>query len=117
MPYKEADIHTVNAEALWLYMIKCRMDRVYFDVKGKMHTLRIIKYFRQDGKENQVWVLGQKPVLKPDINIDQTSHTELDYVGFVQNFHSGKVLRLGEVEMHAVMRFDGHTSIYDIYLT
>lgn len=116
VPSDRVDIQTVDTDSLWLYLIKYRMDRVYFRKNGKKQNLHIIKYHREEGKERQVWVLGQKPVLKKGTNIDIATHPDAKYAGFVQNFNTGLVLRLGQVEMHAVQHFDGCTSVYDIYL-
>lgn len=106
----------IDVDNMWLYMIKYRMDRVYFKINGKRQTLHLTKYFREKGKEKQVWVLGLKPALKKELYLDYSPQTGGRFCRFIQNFQNGCLLRLGEAEMAAVQSFDGKTKVYDIYM-
>ncbi|MFI3314160.1 MAG: M50 family metallopeptidase [Rikenellaceae bacterium] len=118
VPVGSVDLDDFSTDTLWLHLIKCRMDRVFFSVDGSMQSLKMVKYQREQGKERQVWVMNLKPRLKSDLNIDINNDTESrgKFIGFVQDYKTASVLRLGEGEMHAIQKMDGQTSIYDIYM-
>ncbi len=118
VPTEGSNTDQFSTDTLWLHLIKYRMDRVIFTIDGSKHTLKMIKYQRQQGKEKQVWVMGLKPRLKEGLNIDVNvdANSRGNFVGFIQDFKSDSVLRLGANEMHAAQKMDGETAIYDIYM-
>lgn len=118
VPVGNVELDNFSTDTLWLHLIKCRMDRVFFLVDGSTHTLKMIKYQREQGKERQVWVMNLKPRLRSDLNIDINNDQESrdKFIGFVQDYKSASALRLGAGEMHAIQKMDGETSIYDIYM-
>ena len=116
VPSGQIDPQNIDTDSLWLFIIKKRMDRVFFQVDGKRQSLCLRKFHRQAGSERKTWIMEQKPELIPKAVVDAADDSSLEYAGFIQNTKSNTVLRLGEIEMHAVQHFDGNTSIYDIYL-
>ena len=53
IPDAKSKMEDLDMDTLWLHMIKGRMDRVRFMVKGSCHVLRMVKYRRDEGKEKQ----------------------------------------------------------------
>lgn len=117
VPSDNKNVTDINLDMLWLFIIKRRMDRVFFVVKGNRHTLKMMKYKRKEGKELQVWVMGLSPCLKKGLNIDLLKTDGTVKGGVVQDFDSSEVLQLGASEIYAVQQMDGKKSLYEIYLS
>ena len=115
-----------NAEALnvegaspfndWLVTVKSQMDRADFRTDGNRQTIHMEKYLREQGKEKQLWIFTLKPCLKQDVYVDDSEIEGSNYAGYVHNFKTDKVLRLGRTELDIVKRLDGKTSLFDIYI-
>jgi putative peptide zinc metalloprotease protein len=116
VPTVSSDPEDVNLDTLWLHLIKHRMDRVFFEVKGPVHLLRLIKYRREEGEEKRLWFLGMAPALRPGLNVQYTGPQDKPDAVLLQDFQSGKVFRFGPTEALAVRLMDGRRTLYDIYL-
>ncbi len=112
-----SEINPANMDSLWLHIIKTQMDRVFFQVKGASHVLKMIKYRRSEGRERLLWVLELSPALKKGVSVDWIEEKGHPIGGLLSDARSGKVLRLGRTEASLVSRMDGRTTLYDIYLT
>lgn len=117
VPDVDADLDQIQMDALWIFLIKRYMDRVYFQIDGSDHLLRMQKFTRAKGAEKRVWVMGLTPSIKPSININlncgENGHID---GGFVQNFDTNSMLRMGSSEAYALSLMDGKRSCYEIYL-
>jgi len=103
-------------DSLWLHLIRKYMDRVFFQVKGGIHVLRMLKYRRSEGEELRLWVLGLSPALREKLNVEWIKRDGTLQGGLLQDLESQKVLRLGPREAFVVWRMDGRTTLYEIYL-
>jgi putative peptide zinc metalloprotease protein len=116
VPDAGCDPDCVKADALWLHLIKRRMDKVFFRVEGSRHVLSLVKYRRQEGREGEVWVLRRCPKLSAHARLDIHEAEDGRVRGLVYNPTTGVALRLGPSELFIVRRLDGVASLYDIYL-
>jgi len=110
------DMDLANLDSLWLHLIKKHMDRVFFQVKGGVHVLKMLKYRRNEGEELRLWVLGLSPALKEKLNVEWVERDGRLVGGLLQDPASQKVLRLGATEAFVVRRMDGKRNLYEIYL-
>ena len=110
-----ARLDALNMDVLWLHLIKRRMDRVRFLVRGPRHVLRMIKYRRQEGKERQAWILAVTPLLRPGLEL-HLDDPEAEHPSSVLQSAGSGVLKLGPSETFAVQRMDGQRSFQDIYM-
>jgi len=115
VPDGDTDLEDLDIETLWLHMIKRRMDRVRFMVRGSRHVLRMIKYRRDEGKEKQAWVMGIKPELHKALVLHLDDPKAEHPSSVLQNPGTG-VLKLGPSETFIIQRIDGETSFHDIYM-
>jgi len=106
----------ISLDTLWLHLIKHRMDRVFFEVKGPESLLRLVKHRRDEGEEKRLWFLGMTPALRPGLNLQYSGPDKSPTAVLIQDFNSGKVFRFGPVEALAVRAMDGQRTLYDIYL-
>lgn len=112
-----SDPDSVKADALWLHLIKRRMDKVFFRVEGARHVLSLVKYRRQEGREGELWVMRLTPQLSTDAQLDLHYAEEgAEVHGLLYNPKSGAALRLKPSERFIAERLDGRTSMYDIYM-
>jgi putative peptide zinc metalloprotease protein len=117
VPDADSDPDSIKADALWLFLIKRRMDKVFFRVEGARHVLSLVKYRRQEGREGELWVMRLTPRLSPDAQLDLHFAEEGGQVmGLLYNPKSGAALRLKPSELFVVERIDGQSSMYDIYM-
>lgn len=100
----------------WLVEVKSQMDRVESRVEGSVRTMHMEKYSRESGKEKQMWIFSLTPCLKPDVYIDESQIEGSKYAGYLHDFRTDKVLRMGRRELDIIKRFDGKTSLFDIYI-
>lgn len=116
VPTVSSDPEDVNVDTLWLHLIKHRMDRVFFEIKGPLQSLRLIKYRRDEGEEKRLWFLGVSPALRTDLNVEFTGPTDNPGAVLIQDFTSGKVFRFGPTEALALRLMDGQRTLFDIYM-
>lgn len=117
VPDATRDVQTINAEALWLHLIKRRMDKVFFRVEGSRHVLSMVKYRRQEGRENEAWVMRLTPRLTPGVNLEiRPPEAGKSRRGVLSNPATGVAFRLGPRECLMVERLDGSRSMRSIYL-
>lgn len=119
-PYEVPEVSSapenVNLDTLWLHLIKHRMDRVFFEVKGPTSALQMIKYRREEGQEKRLWFLGLSPALRPGLNLEFSGPEDKPTAVLIQDFTSGKVFRFGPTEALAVKLMDGQQTLFDIYM-
>lgn len=116
VPDASTDLESLGLGGLWLHLIKRRMDRVFFEVRGAQHALKMVKHRRAEGEERRLWALGLSPALQDGLSADWIERDGQVQGGLLQNLQSGKVLYLGAAEALAVRRMDGRTTLYEIYL-
>ncbi len=116
VPTVSSDPDDINLDTLWLHLIKHRMDRVFFEVKGPLHRLRLIKYRREEGEEKRLWFLGMSPVLRRGLNVEYSGPEDNPSAVLIQDFNSGKVFRFGPAEAFIVSLMDGQHTLFDIYM-
>lgn len=115
VPDQDAELDGLDLGALWLHMIKRRMDRVRFAVRGQRRTLRMIKYRRDAGKERQAWVMAVKPSLRKGLVLHLDDENAEHPSSMLQAPGRG-ALRLGPSETFLVQRMDGEASFHDLYM-
>ena len=117
VPDGEADLEQIQLDALWLFLIKRYMDRVYFQIAGSNHVLRMQKFTRAEGAEKRVWVMGLTPRIKPELNLNlRYSEDGTIAGGFIQDFETSALLKVGPAEAYALSQMDGRRTCYEIYL-
>ncbi|MBI5524043.1 MAG: M50 family metallopeptidase [Desulfarculus sp.] len=116
VPSVSSDPDDINLDTLWLHLVKHRMDRVFFEVKGPLHRLRLIKYRREEGEEKRLWFLGMSPALRPGLNVEYSGPEDNPSAVLIQDFTSGKVFRFGPTEALFVGLMDGQRNLFDIYM-
>ena len=109
------DLDDLNMDTLWLHMIKRRMDRVHFSVKGSRHVLRMIKYRRDAGKEKQAWVMAIRPKLRKGLVL-HLDELNVETPSSLLQFTGKGVLKLGPSETYIVRNMDGEKSFHDLYM-
>lgn len=115
VPDEDTDLEDLDVETLWLHIIKRRMDRVRFMVRGSRHVLRMIKYRRDEGKEKQSWVMAIRPELHKDLVL-HLDDTDAEHPSSVLQNPGGGVLKLGPSETFVIQHIDGDTTFHDIYM-
>lgn len=115
IPDASTDLESLDADSLWLHMIKRRMDRVRFNVQGSRHILRMVKYRRDEGKEKQAWVMAIRPELRKGIilHLDESGG---EHPSSTLQLPGSGVLRLGPSETFLVRNMDGKTSFHALYM-
>jgi len=118
VPESDADIDKINLDVLWLHLIRRRIDRVYFSVRGSKHAFQMIKYHRELGKERRQWVMGLSPMLRKNLRIEffkaKDGATPLGCI--IQDPHSENVLKLGPSEAFMIQNMNGENTCHDIYM-
>lgn len=115
VPDAGTDVDDVDMDTLWLHMIRRRMDRVHFMVRGSRHVLRMIKYRRDEGKEKQAWVMAIKPELRKELVL-HLADQDVEHPSSVLQKPGGGALKLGPSETFVIQGIDGKTSFHDIYM-
>jgi putative peptide zinc metalloprotease protein len=118
-PSAEQSLDAVELDAFWLYLIKKRMDRVFFRVDGARRVLEMVKYHREAGKARQFWVMGLAPRLREDLHLHlQTAEPdeELPRGSLLQDPQTGAVLQLDAGGTFVAQRLDGKRTFHEIYL-
>jgi putative peptide zinc metalloprotease protein len=105
-----------DLDSLWLHLIKKQMDRVFFQMRGGLHLLKMVKYRRSEGEELRLWSLGLSPNLKDKLNVEWIERDGHLQGGLLQDLQSQRVLRLGAKEAFVTRKMDGKTTLYEIYL-
>ncbi len=106
----------LNTDALWLHLIKTRMDRVSFKIDGQRRVLEMIKYRRAAGKTRQFWVMGLAPQLRPELHVEIRTDGEAGERAVIQDARTGRVLQLDAGSTFIVQRLDGKRTFQEIYL-
>lgn len=115
VPDQETEFDDLDTSALWLHLIKHRMDRVRFMVRGSRHVLRLIKYSREEGKEKQAWVMAIKPRLRRRL-ILHLDDPDAEHPSGVLQARGQGVLKLSPSETFIIQNMDGETTFYDLYM-
>lgn len=116
VPTVSSDPEDINLDTLWLHLIKHRMDRVFFEVKGPVQSLHLVKYRRDQGEERRLWFLGRAPALLAGLNVEFTGPADSPSGVLIQDFSSGKVFRFGPTEALVIRLMDGQRTLNDIYM-
>lgn len=115
IPDADTGIDDIDMETLWLHMIKRRMDRVRFMVRGSKHVLRMVKYRRDEGKEKQAWIMAIKPELAKKV-ILHLEDNEVEHPASTLQAPGTGVLKLGPSETFIIRNMDGKASFHDLYM-
>jgi len=115
VPDAGSGLDKLDMDALWLHLIKRRMDRVRFSVKGSRHALVMIKYRRGAGKEKQAWVMAVTPALKKGL-ILHLDDPEAEHPSSVLQAVGHGTLKLGPGETFLIRNMDGETSFHELYM-
>ena len=105
VPDADTELDDLNMDTLWLHMLRQRMDRVLFMVRGSRHVLRMIKYRRDEGKERQAWVMAIKPELHKRLVL-HLDDLNTEYPSSVLQNPGGGVLKLGPSETFIIQHMD-----------
>lgn len=116
VPDITSDMDSLDVEALWLHLIKKRMDRVYFRIRGGQHILHLVKYRRSEGEEQRPWSFSLTPALKEGLNVAWASTADGLTGVLLQDTQTGKVLQFGPLEALAIRAMNGRSTLYDIFL-
>ncbi|WP_415715068.1 hypothetical protein [Maridesulfovibrio sp.] len=115
VPDQGTELDDLDASTLWLHLIKRRMDRVRFMVRGRHHVLRLVKYRREEGKEMQAWIMSITPKLRKRLILHLNDPDAEFPTGVLQDKGQG-ALKLGVSETFIVRNMDGVTSFHDLYM-
>jgi len=115
IPDAGRELDDIDMDTLWLHLIKQRMDRVRFIVRGSRHILRLVKYRREEGKEKRAWIMAIRPELSRNV-ILHLENTEEEHPCATLQAPGTGVLRLGPSETFLVRNMDGKTSFHDLYM-
>lgn len=115
VPDAESGLDNLDLDTLWLHMIKQRMDRVRFMINGSRHTLRMVKYRRDKGKEKRAWVMGIKPELRKGLLL-HLADSDTGHPSSTLQATGVGVLRLGPSETFIIQNMDGKTTFHDLYM-
>ncbi len=126
-PHQEADyeVPSVGAETggalegLWLHIIKCSMDRVFFRIDGKRASLVMMKYCRAERQARQLWVMSLMPKLRAGLAIERSAGVDgrpLSGDAIIHDTYTQKVLKLSPSDTFILSRLDGKNTLEDIYL-
>lgn len=118
VPSSLDDIEAPDMDALWLHLIKRRMDRVFFSLEGTRRSLQMMKYRRGEGKTRQLWVMGLAPALRAGLTLElqASAHGGEFPEGLLRDPRSGAVLHLDAGSAFIVGRMDGETAFQEIYM-
>jgi putative peptide zinc metalloprotease protein len=115
VPDEETSLDSIDMRTLWLHMIKRRMDRVRFMVQGPQHTLRLIKYRRDAGREKQAWVMTIRPELRKGVELHLGDAVDGHPASTLQGIGKG-VLLLDPSQTFFVQNMDGKKSFHELYM-
>jgi hypothetical protein len=115
VPDAGVNLDNVNIDKLWLHIIKQRMDRLRFIVRGSRHILRMIKYGREAGEEKYPWIMAIKPALRKDLYL-YLDDPDMPYPSSTLQAPGIGALKLGASETFIVRHMDGIASFSDIFM-
>lgn len=115
VPQEAADLDNVTLDALWLFLIKKQMDRVFFRVSGSRRVLSIMHYLREEGQEKRLWVMAIKPELGKGLHLHLDRAKDGPPRSVLQKTGAG-VLMLGPSETFFVQNMDGIKTFHDLYM-
>ena len=115
-PLFQEDMEDLSLEALWLHLIKKRMDICVFRVAGAKKILEMVKYQRAKGQEKQAWIMGITPLLRDDLQLDikYDKHKKVENA-VLSDEKTGNVLKLDASGVFIVQKMDGKHTFNDIY--
>ena len=119
VPSLEGTSEDAALEGLWLHIIKRTMDRVFFRLEGGRASLIMMKYRREEQHTKEMWVLGLKPKLRPDLVIEYPpgeANTALPSCAIIHDTRGRSVLKLCGSDVFFTSRLDGKTTLREIYL-
>ena len=115
IPDAATNLDDINVDALWLFMIKKQMDRVFFKVRGKRRILSMMQYRREPGMEKRVWAMSIRPKLSRGLDL-HLKEEGIEHPGSVLQKGSGGALMLGPSETFFIRNMDGVKSFHDLYM-
>ncbi len=115
VPEIKSDLEEVDPSALWLFLIKQWMDRVFFRVRGHRRVLSMMLYRREKGQEKQAWIMSVRPELRHDLQLDLEDNGDAHPSSTLQKV-GGKVLLLDPSETFFVRNMDGIKTFYELYM-
>jgi putative peptide zinc metalloprotease protein len=113
------DDPTARMDALWLHLIRRRMDRVRFTMAGDRRCLEMVKYRREQGKDRRFWLMGLAPALAPGVALSLQpggTASDLPTGGLLQAGEGGSVITLDSVGAFVASRLDGRCQFQEIYM-
>lgn len=119
VPDSQEDLMEVDLDSLWLFLIKKRMDRVFFKVDGNIQTLQMMKYQRKEENKRQYWIMGLSPKLKKDVVLDMQGKEKSDELAggaILQNRETGNVLKLDKTGAFIAQKLNGEQTFQEIYM-
>lgn len=111
IPDANTDLDSADTEALWLFLIKKQMDRVFFQVRGSKRVLTMMQYRREEGTETRAWAMVIRPELRQGLHI----HLQ-DDGRCVLHRDGGNVLLLGPSETFFIRNMNGVKTFHDLYM-
>lgn len=115
IPTADTDLDSFGAEGLWLFLIKKRMDRVFFRVRGNRRVLAMIQYRREEGMEKRTWAMSIRPQLRKDLHLYLQEKQNAPPRSVLQGT-GGRVLLLGPSETFFVRNMNGEKTFHDLYM-
>lgn len=115
VPDASTELDSVDVEALWLFLIRKRMDRVFFRFRGNRRVLSMMQYRREEGMEKRVWAMSIRPELRKGLHLHLDQNGDTHPRSVLQNT-SGGVLRLGASETFFVRNMNGVKTFHDLYM-
>ena len=117
IPAQSEDKGPADLDGLWLHLIKSRMDRLFFEIQGDRHILKMVKYHRDKEDDHKAWILNIVPRFKEGVFIEyaQSANGKTEKA-LIQDPQTGMILHLGECEAWLLKQIDGKKSFDDIYM-
>lgn len=115
VPDASTELDSVDVEALWLFLIRKRMDRVFFRFRGNRRVLSMMQYRREEGMEKRVWAMSIRPELRKGLHLHLDQNSDTHPRSVLQN-NSGGVLMLGASETFFVRNMNGVKTFHDLYM-
>jgi len=115
VPDASTDMDSLNTEALWLFLIKKQMDRIFFRVRGGRRVLSMMQYRREEGMEKRLWAMSLRPELRKGLHLHLREDADAPPCCVLQK-SSGGVLMLGPSETFFVCNMNGAKTFHDLYM-
>ena len=115
IPTANTDLDSIVVEALWLFLIKKQMDRVFFRVRGNRRVLSMIEYRREEGLEKCTWAMSLRPELRKGLHLHLKEDGNAPPRSVLQAERGG-VLLLGPSETFFIRNMNGIKTFHDLYM-